>query len=52
MAGLHLVSRTPAAKKLAEAGAHRQKEFLRSIGVTDLSPEEVSERARRWPMTT
>jgi hypothetical protein len=36
-----------AAKKEAEAGALRQREFLRSLGVPDLSPEEVTERARR-----
>ena len=34
-------------KKLAEALARRQKEFLRSIGVPDLSPEEITQRARR-----
>jgi hypothetical protein len=39
--------RVEAAHKLAAAGARRQKEFLRSIGVPDLSPEEVAERARR-----
>jgi hypothetical protein len=39
-------------KKLHEAGVRRQKEFLRSIGVPDLRPKEVSERARRWPTTT
>jgi hypothetical protein len=41
-----------AAKKLHAAQVRRQKEFLRSIGVPDLSPEEVMERARRWPTTT
>jgi hypothetical protein len=38
--------RIAAAKKLAAAQARRQKEFLRSIGVPDLSPEEITERAR------
>jgi hypothetical protein len=41
--------RAAAAKKLHAAQSRRQKEFLRSIGVPDLSPEEVSERARRRP---
>jgi hypothetical protein len=41
--------RVVAAKKLHAAQVRRQKEFLRSIGVPDLSPEEVSERARRRP---
>jgi hypothetical protein len=41
--------RVKAAKKLHAAQVRRQKEFLRSIGVPDLSPEEVSERARRRP---
>jgi hypothetical protein len=36
-----------AAKKEAEAGARRQREFLRSIGVQDVSPEELSRRVRR-----
>jgi hypothetical protein len=39
--------RLKAVKKEAEAGARRQKEFLRSIGVPDLSPEEITQRARR-----
>jgi hypothetical protein len=39
--------RVAAAKKEHEAGVRRQKEFLRSIGVPDLSPEEITERARR-----
>jgi hypothetical protein len=30
--------RSAAVKKAAEEGARRQKEFLRSIGVPDLSP--------------
>ena len=38
--------RVAAAKREHAAGARRQKEFLRSIGVPDLSPEEVTERAR------
>jgi hypothetical protein len=41
--------RIAAANKLHAAQSRRQKEFLRSIGVPDLSPEEVSERARRPP---
>src|SRR5215217_6606795 len=41
--------RVTAAKKLHAAQVRRQKEFLRSIGVPDLSPEEISERARRRP---
>jgi hypothetical protein len=39
--------RLTAAKKLHAAQVRRQKEFLRSIGVPDLSPEEITERARR-----
>jgi hypothetical protein len=39
--------RLKAVKKEAEAGARRQKEFLRSIGVPDLTPEEVQQRATR-----
>jgi hypothetical protein len=39
--------RFAAAKELHAAQARHQKEFLRSIGVPDLSPEEVSERAQR-----
>jgi hypothetical protein len=39
--------RAAATKKLHAAQVRRQKEFLRSIGVPDLSPEEVAERARR-----
>ena len=38
--------RVAEAKKLHAAQARRQKEFLRSIGAPDLSPEEVTERAR------
>jgi hypothetical protein len=34
-----------AVKRQAEAGARRQKELLRELGVPDLSPEEISERA-------
>ena len=41
--------RFAATKKLHAAQVRRQKEFLRSIGVPDLSPEEVAERARRRP---
>lgn len=36
-----------AAKKLHAAQTRYQKEFLHSIGVPDLSPEEVTERARQ-----
>ena len=36
-----------AAKKEAEAGARRLRELLRELGVPDLSPEEVTEKARR-----
>jgi ABC-type multidrug transport system ATPase subunit len=39
--------RVAAQKKLHTAQVRPQKEFLRSIGVPDLSPEEVTERARR-----
>jgi hypothetical protein len=39
--------RVAAAKKLHAAQVRSQKEFLRSIGVADLSPEQVMERARR-----
>lgn len=39
--------RVAAAKKLHAAGVRRQKELLRSLGVPDLSPEEVTERAHR-----
>jgi hypothetical protein len=39
--------RVAAGRKLHAAQVRRQKEFLRSIGVPDLSPEEVTERARR-----
>jgi hypothetical protein len=41
--------RAAAMKKLHAAQVRHQKKFLRSVGVPDLSPEEVSERARRWP---
>jgi hypothetical protein len=36
-----------AARKLHDAQVRRQKEFLRSIGVPDLSPEEITERVSR-----
>jgi hypothetical protein len=39
-------NRVAAAKKLHEAQVRHQKEFLRSIGVRDLSSEEVIERYR------
>jgi hypothetical protein len=35
-----------AAKKLHAAQVRRQKEFLRSIGVLDLSPEEITASSR------
>jgi hypothetical protein len=41
--------RVAAMKKLHAAQVRHQKEFLRSIGVPDLGPEEVSERAPRRP---
>jgi hypothetical protein len=37
--------RIAAAENLHAAQVRRQKEFLRSIGIPDLSPEEVTERA-------
>jgi hypothetical protein len=36
--------RIAAAKKAHEAGVRRQKELLRSLGVPDLSPEEIVAR--------
>jgi acyl-CoA reductase-like NAD-dependent aldehyde dehydrogenase len=39
--------RAKAVKRAAAAGAKRQREFLASIGVPDLTPEEIMERARR-----
>jgi hypothetical protein len=39
--------RAKVVKRAAEAGRRRQAAFLASIGVPDLSPEEVAERARR-----
>jgi hypothetical protein len=41
--------RVAATNKLHAAQVRRQKEFLRSIGVPDVSPGEVSERVRRRP---
>jgi hypothetical protein len=38
--------RVAANKKLHDAQVRRQKEYMRSIGVPDVSPEEVSQRAR------
>jgi hypothetical protein len=38
-------TRVAAARKAHAAGVRRQKELLRSIGVPDLSPQEVTERA-------
>jgi hypothetical protein len=37
--------RVAAARRLHEAQVRRQKEFLRSIGVPDLSPDEITDRA-------
>jgi hypothetical protein len=39
--------RLKAVHKEAAEGARRQKKLLRELGVPDLSPEEVAERARR-----
>jgi hypothetical protein len=39
--------RVAVTERLHAAQVRRQKEFLRSIGVPDLSPDEVVERARR-----
>ena len=39
--------RVAAATKAHQAGARRQRELLKSLGVPDLTPEEVTERARR-----
>ena len=44
--------RVAVAKRVAEAGARRQKELLRSLGVPDLTPEEVSARASRQAATS
>jgi hypothetical protein len=38
--------RVAAAKREHAAGVRRQKKLMRELGVPDLSPEEVSERAR------
>ena len=38
--------RVAAAQREHEAGVRRQKKLLRELGVPDLSPEEVTERAR------
>jgi hypothetical protein len=38
--------RVAAVKKEHEAGVRRQRELLKSLGVRDWTPEEVSERAR------
>jgi hypothetical protein len=38
-----------AAKRLHAAQVRRQKELLRSIGVPDVSPEEIAARVRRRP---
>jgi hypothetical protein len=39
--------RVAAAKREHEAGVRRQKKLLRELGVPDLSPEEVTEKAHR-----
>jgi len=39
--------RVEATQRLHAAGVRRHKKLLRELGVPDLSPEEVSERARR-----
>lgn len=39
--------RVAAARKEHEAGVRRQKKLLRELGIPDLSPEEITERARR-----
>jgi len=41
--------RLNAAHKEAAEGARRQKKLLRQLGVPDLSPEEITDRARRRP---
>jgi hypothetical protein len=41
--------RVAAAQKLYAAQTRRQKEFLRSVGLPDLSPEEITKIARRRP---
>ena len=41
--------RVAAQKKLHAAQVRHQKEFLRSIGVPDPSPEEITERAAAPP---
>lgn len=38
--------RVAAVKRQHEAGVRRQRELLKSLGVRDWTPEEVSERAR------
>ena len=38
--------RVAEAKRLHAAQARRQKELLRSLGVPDLSPEEITERSQ------
>jgi hypothetical protein len=44
--------RVAEAKKLHAAGVRRQKKLLRELGLPDVSPEEVTERARRRPSAT
>jgi hypothetical protein len=39
--------RMKAVRKDAEAGRERQRKLLAELGVPDLSPEEVTEKARR-----
>jgi hypothetical protein len=41
--------RVAATKKVHAAQVRRQKKLLRALGVPDLSPEEITERPRRWP---
>jgi hypothetical protein len=52
MSGLEVATEhcpTTERERLRKGGG---EEFLRSIGVPDQSPEEITERARRWPTTT
>lgn len=47
-----LVEAVAAAKKLQAAQVRNQKKLLRELGVPDLSPEKITERARRRAATT
>jgi hypothetical protein len=40
-------NKVAAATTAAEAGARRQRELLAALGVRDLNPAEITERARR-----